>query len=153
MWSKHLRGIKVITTSGLLPFLLTFWNTYYLYHRLMCWYIQVLFINHYLCFMNLQGSLDIHGQTPCYCNMIAQGRERAFFLKEKKSSGCGQPMLWWEERIAPSGRSKPRTPALTLPHTNWQPTWPPGPQERTVSAAFACILRFWGPKEMMMKNW
>lgn len=83
MWSKHLRGVKVIMTSGLLHFLLTFWNTYYLYHRLMCWYIQVLFINHYLCFMNLQGSLDIQGQTPCYCNMIAQRRERAFFLKKK----------------------------------------------------------------------
>lgn len=83
MWSKHLRGVKVITTSGLLLFLLTFWNTYYLYHRLMCWYIQVLFINHYLCFVNLQGSLDIQGQTPWYCNMIAQGRERAFFLKKK----------------------------------------------------------------------
>lgn len=60
-------------------------------------------------------------------------------------------MLWWEERIAPSGRSKPRTPALTLPRTNWQPTWPPGPQEGQWVQPLPVFLRFWGPKEMMMK--
>ena len=72
-------------------------------------------------------SLDMQGQMPCYCNMIAQGRKRAFFLKKKKKKNlcvaspcCVERRRQHLEGEALSGHPSWLGPLLLTTHlTSW----------------------------------